>query len=83
MPWELKEFKKSKNEFDIILTYEKKPGFLGRLFNRKTKTIEFIGHSTVWHSFPSFIRCEPSTEYWLSDVYEKIKYEHGDELNLI
>jgi hypothetical protein len=65
-----------KKGYDWLLTFEKQPGLLGRLFSKKPERIQYIGSSTVFHYFPSFKRVGlTGGERWLSGVVEKLEYQ--------
>ena len=66
--------KHEKRDRDWLLTLCQKPGWLGRLFRRKEKTFQVLGHNTVWHYFPSFRWCPTVLESWLSEVNERLEY---------
>ena len=63
----------------VVITVEKRPGRLGRLFGKEPKRFEFIGSGTVWHHYPLFHRCGTLLEAELSQVYEWICYEESQE----
>lgn len=60
--------------FHEILTLEKIPAYIGRMFGCKPKIVKFYGHGTVWYSYPEFERECVSMEYMLSDIWTKQKY---------
>jgi hypothetical protein len=61
----------------IILTFVKHPGLIGRMFGRKPRTFEYVGRSTVWHTFPEFRRCGVWLEGDLSEIWDRIQYEEA------
>lgn len=49
------------------------------LFGPRVEVVrQYVGSSTVWHTFPDFERCGTSTECWLADIYAKWKFHHGN-----
>ena len=82
MEYRLKSAWRDNDGFHYILTVEKIPGLIGRLFGNKQKDVKYHGSGTVWHEMPTFRRCSTSLECVLSDFYAKISFEERHETSL-
>lgn len=58
-----------------ILKLETQPGWFAWWFGRLPKVVEFIGSSTVWHTYPQYRRCSTSLEMMLCQFDVWIKEE--------
>ena len=74
--WKLKNYEVKNDDYKLII--DEIPCWLLRLFGVKSKTRQFVGSSTVWHSLPDVRRCDTTTEYVLSNFWSAIKYKESD-----
>lgn len=59
---------------DRIMTISITPSDVGKYFGVKTKIMKFIGHGSVWRTYPEHERPGPTWSLWLSDL--EAKYDH-------
>ena len=72
---------KAPDNFNYIVTLErtKTPRFLGKLFGKTAyeETMRAYGNGTCWKLFPSMEKMGQYWEFFLLQVYEKIKYQES------
>lgn len=74
--WNLECYEKKGSDYKLTIC--EVPCWLLRLFGVKSKTLQFVGRSTVWRSLPDVRRCDTDTEYVLSNFWSAIKYKESD-----
>ncbi len=63
----------TKDEYKSIITLETSPSFVARFFGIKPHILKFYGGSTVWYTYPEFVRI-PSMERMLCNIWTREKF---------